>query len=128
MTNKKRVPPAAALETGASPKVAARTKLAQQREPVQLRYQLGQWVAERRNDGWWVAKAWTSTFGEKPKWEGPFAFPQDAAIAIARHLCAELSNRHQAKAGFYQVKPTDPLFGLPPLPDLSSRAKRGERS
>lgn len=96
------------------------------REPVQYRYQLAQWVAERRSDGWYVARSWLAASGEKPRWEGPFPFPQEAAIAIARHLCTELSNRHQAKARFYQVKPTEPLFGLPPLPDLSTR--RGGRS
>jgi hypothetical protein len=89
---------------------------------------LAQWVAERRPDGWYIARSWTSSIGEKPKWEGPFAFPQDASIAIARYLCAQMSNRHQSKARFYRVKSTDPLFGLPPLPDLSISAKRGGKS
>ena len=96
--------------------------------PVQFRYLIAQWVAERRTDGWYIAKTWMSASGEKPKWEGPLAFPQDASIAIARYLCAELSNRHQSKARFYRVKPTDPLFGLPPLPDLSISSKRGGKS
>ena len=97
------------------------------REPVQFRYLLAQWVCERRTDGWYIAKTWASSIGEKPKWEGPYAFPQDASIAIARYQCAELSNRHQSKSRFYQVKPTDPLFGLPPVPDLSLKPKNGGR-
>lgn len=98
------------------------------REPVQFRYLLAQWVCERRNDGWYIAKSWTSSTGEKPKWEGPFALPQDASIAIARYLCAELSNRHQSKVRFSRVEPTDSLSGLPPLPDLSISPKRGDKS
>jgi len=124
-------PAPAALRTPAVPSVQAGAKAPEKstaREPVQFRYLLAQWVAERRPDGWWIAKSWTSSSGEKPKWEGPFAFPQDASIAIARYLCAELSNRHQSKARFYRVKPTDPLFGLPAIPDLSIGAKRGGKS
>lgn len=108
---------------------ATRSKAPQPpREPLQFRYLLAQWVGERRSDGWYIARSWTSSSGEKPRWEGPFAFPQDACIAIARHLCAELSNRHQAKARFHRVKPTDPLFGLPPLPELTSKHARGGKS
>ena len=97
-------------------------------EAVQFRYLLAQWAAERRSDGWFIARSWMSSSGEKPKWEGPFALPQDASIAIARYLCAELSNRHHSKARFHRVKPSDPLFGLPPLPDLSIDPKCGGRS
>lgn len=96
------------------------------REPVQYRYQLAQWVAERRPNGWYIAKAWTTSNGEKPKWEGPYPFPEDAAISIALYLCAELSNRHMAKAKFHQIKFGNSLYGLPPPPDLSrTRKKRG---
>ena len=98
------------------------------REPVQYRYQLSPYVAERRPDGWYIARSWSTAIGEKPKWEGPFEFPQDAAIAIARHHCAELSNRHHAKARFYQIKPGMALFGLPQLPDLQPHPKKGARS
>ena len=124
MTTDKKPPPAtAALRASPTPTKAIKPSPA--REPVQYRYLLAQWVAERRNDGWYIARSWTSSSGEKPRWEGPFAFPQDASIAIARYLCAELGNRHQSKARFYRVKPTDPLFGLPKLPDLSTPTKRG---
>lgn len=127
MTTDKKSSPATAPLRVASP--AKTTKpAAPAREPVQFRYLLAQWVCERRNDGWYIAKAWMIASGEKPKWEGPFAFPQDASIAIARYLCAELSNRHQSKVRFYRVKSTDPLFGLPALPDLSISAKRGSKS
>ena len=124
---KRNTPTTAPLRTGPTATGTAKPT-APAREPMQFRYLLAQWVAERRTDGWYIAKSWTSASGEKPKWEGPFAFPQDASIAIARYLCAELSNRHQSKARFYRVKPTDPLFGLPPLPDLSISPKRGGKS
>lgn len=127
MTTDKKSNPAAAPLRATSPTKTTKPAVPS-REPVQFRYLLAQWVCERRNDGWHIAKSWQSASGEKPKWEGPFAFPQDAAIAIARNLCAELSNRHQSKARFYRVKPTDPLFGLPPLPDLSSPRKGGGKS
>lgn len=129
MSQSKRSGPASVgLSSRSSVKLAPQAKQQPAREPVQFRYLLAQFVAERRNDGWWVARSWTTSIGEKPRWEGPFPFPQEAVIAVARHLCAELSNRHQAKARFHQVKPNDPLFGLPQLPDLSSSAKRGGRS
>ncbi len=127
MTTDKKISPATAPLRASSPAKTAKPS-PPPREPVQFRYLLAQWVCERRNDGWYIAKSWMSASGEKPKWEGPFAFPQDASIAIARYLCAELSNRHQSKARFYRVKPTDALFGLPPLPDLSSSRKDGGKS
>lgn len=127
MTTDKKSSPATAPLRATSPAKTAKPS-PPSREPVQFRYLLAQWVAERRPDGWYIARSWTSSIGEKPKWEGPFAFPQDASIAIARYLCAELSNRHQSKARFYRVKPTYPLFGLPPLPDLSIGLKRGGKS
>ena len=126
-TEKRTTPSTATLRTGLAATKTAKPA-APTREPVQFRYLLAQWVAERRADGWYIARSWTSSIGEKPKWEGPFAYPQDASIAIARHLCTEMSNRHQSKARFYRVKPTDPLFGLPPLPDLSIGSKRGGKS
>ena len=98
------------------------------REPVQFRYQLAQYVAERRPDGWYTAKSWSTSLGEKPKWEGPFDFPEDAAIAIARYLCAELSNRHMSKARFHQVKPGQALYGLPPAPALHRPRNNGGAS
>ena len=127
-TDKKTASATATLRTNSAASKAAKPPPTTTRDPVQFRYLLTQWVAERRTDGWYIAKSWTSSIGEKPKWDGPFAFPQDAAIAIARTQCAELSNRHQAKSRFYRVKPTDPLFGLPPLPDLSIGSKRGGKS
>ena len=126
-TDKKIAPATATLRTNSTASKTAKPPPTT-REPVQFRYLLAQWVCERRTDGWYIAKSWTSSIGEKPKWEGPFAFPQDAAIAIARYQSAELSNRHQSKARFYRVKPTDALFGLPPLPDLSVGSKRGGKS
>ena len=120
--------PAAALRSKSEPAVKAPAKPSQptaSRDPVQYRYQLAQYVAERRPDGWYTAKAWSVSQGEKPKWEGPFAFPEDAAIAIARNLCSELSNRHMSKARFYNVKVGQPLYGLPTPPALLSPKKRG---
>jgi hypothetical protein len=126
MTSKKKnAPTTATLRAGSSATKTTKPTVPAC-EPVQFRYLLAQWVTERRSDGWYIARSWASTSGQKPKWEGPFAFPQDAAIA--RYLCAELSNRHQSKARFYRVKPTDPIFGQPPLPDLSITSKRGGKS
>ena len=103
-------------------------KDAAKREPVQYRYQLAQHLVERRPDGWYVAKSWTMVAGEKPMWLGPFDLPQDVCIAIARTLCAELSNRHHVQAAFHKVKPGDPLYGLPTAPKLAPPRKRGGQS
>ena len=86
---------------------------------VRYRYRLETFTVERLKDGWWIVS-------DAVKKQGPFATAQDVCVAIARELCAELSNRHQALASFHGVKPADPLYGLPEPPQLyTPAAKRG---
>ncbi len=127
MTSKIRTP--ASSPAGEPAPVAAKpVQGAAKREPVQYRYQLAQHLVERRSDGWYFAKTWSMVAGERPMWLGPYNLPQDVCIAIARALCAELSNRHHAQAGFHNVKPGDPLYGLPASTDVLPQRKRGGRS
>ena len=86
------------------------------RTSVRYCYRLAQSTVERLPDGWWVT-------GEAPKRQGPYATPQDVCIAIARDLCAELSNRHHALATTHGVGPSHPLFGLPEPPQLYAARK-----
>ena len=95
---------------------------------MQYRYQLAQYLVERRPDGWYFAKTWSMVAGEKPMWLGPYDLPQDVCIAIARSQCAELSNRHHAQSSFHKVKPGDPLYGLPVAPKMTAPPKRGGQS
>ena len=67
------------------------------REAILYRYQLAQFITERGPDGWYFAKTWSLAAGERPMWLGPYDLPQDVCIAMARSLCAELSNRHHAR-------------------------------
>ena len=88
---------------------------------VRYRYRLEQYTVERLNDGWWI-------ISDAVKKKGPFATAQDVCIAIARELCAELSNRHQALASFHGVKSGDPLYGLPEAPQLYAPRSTGDAS
>ncbi|MGE4053276.1 MAG: hypothetical protein AB7F99_00640 [Vicinamibacterales bacterium] len=91
----------------------------------QHRYLLAQWAVERRPDGWHIARSWLIAAGEKPKWEGPYRFPEDAALAIARYLAAELTNRHTARAKFHKIGTGSPFWGMPPPAKLPARTKAG---
>ncbi|MGE3844923.1 MAG: hypothetical protein AB7I50_25440 [Vicinamibacterales bacterium] len=91
----------------------------------QHRYLLAQWAVERRPDGWHIARSWLVAAGEKQKWEGPYRFPEDAALAIARYLAAELTNRHTARAKFHKIGNGSPLWGMPPPAKLPARPKVG---
>ena len=117
--------PAANPKEETAPAAAKPTKEAAKREAVQYRYQLAQHLVERRPDGWYFAKTWSLAAGERPMWLGPYDLPQDVCIAMARSLCAELSNRHHAQASFHQVQPGNPLYGLPVAPKLAPARKRG---
>ena len=90
-----------------------------QRTSVRYCYRLAQTTVERLADGWWI-------IGDARKRQGPYAIPQDVCIAIARDLCAELSNRHHALATTHGVGPNDPLFGLPEPPQLYAARKPGD--
>ena len=79
-------------------------------------YRLAQHMVEREPDGWWLIP-------ENGKRQGPFATPQDICIAIARAMCAELSNRHHTLASFHGIGPGHPLYGLPDPPTFSKPRK-----
>ena len=117
-----------AIDPAGSSAPAKVPRSATKRDPVQYRYQLAQHLVERRQDGWYFAKTWSMVAGEKPMWLGPYDLPQDVCIAIARSLCAELSNRHHSQTSFHKVKPGDPLYGLPTAPKLAIPSKRGAQS
>lgn len=104
------------------------SKTAAPAKPDQHRYLLAQWAVERRSDGWHIAKSWTASIGEKPRWEGPYSFPDDAAHAIARYLAAELTNRHTARAKFHKIGTGSPYWGMPMPQRLPARAKSGGAS
>ena len=91
------------------------------RTPVRYCYRLTQSTVERLADGWWIVP-------DMRKRQGPYATPQDVCIAIARDLCAELSNRHHALATSHGVGLGDPLFGLPDPPQLYAPRKPGDAS
>ena len=99
------------------------TAAAKPRDLPKLDYALSAYVAERRDDGWWIARQWHASVGEKPKWQGPFVTPQDTCVAIARLLCAELSNRHASRAAYYHIGTGNPLYGLPKPPVLAATRK-----
>ena len=88
---------------------------------VRFCYRLAQHTVERSTDGWWIIV-------ESGRRQGPFATPQDICVAIARAMCAELSNRHQSLAGFHGVGPGHLLYGLPDPPKLTKPGKTGAAS
>jgi hypothetical protein len=91
------------------------------RTPDKFTYSLKQYTAERRKDGWWVAR---TPFGdERPSWSGPFPTIEEACLAIARLLAAEIANRHSAQAASHNIKSGDPLYGLKPTTRLKPRDK-----
>ena len=79
-----------------------------------LTYALKAYTAERRKDGWWIARSWFVAAGEKPKWMGPFETIETACLSIARHLAAELADRHTLSIEGMKLKSGDPLYGLKP--------------
>ena len=115
MTEKKRAapPPSVTKPIPVKPSIATRS--------IRYCYRLAQHTVEREPDGWWIIP-------ETGKRQGPFATPQDACIAIARLLCAELSNRHHALATSHGLGPGDPLYGLPDVPHLDKPRKVGAAS
>ena len=109
MTEKKRAAPPIPVKPGN----ASRS--------IRYCYRLAQHTVEREPDGWWIIL-------ETGKRQGPFATPQDVCIAIARLLCAELSNRHHALATSHGLGPGDALYGLPDVPHLDKPRKVGAAS
>lgn len=46
---------------------------------------------------------------------------ENACLSIARQLSAELADRHTRAIESYQLKPSDPLYGLKPTTRLRAR-------
>jgi hypothetical protein len=89
--------------------------------PDRLTYALAAYTAERRKDGWYVAKTVPSFNGEKPKWHGPFETIESVCLSIARHLSVELADRHTRSIEAHKIGRTDPLYGLKPTTRLRAR-------
>ena len=89
--------------------------------PSRFTYALKSFTAEIRDDGWWIAKTWLVSGGERPQWEGPFATNEDACLAIARRLATEIADRHSVMANFHQIKLGQPLYGLKSTTNLNAK-------
>jgi hypothetical protein len=89
--------------------------------PEKFTYALGSYTAERRSAGWFICKTVANSGGEKAKWSGPFKDIENACLSIARQLFAELADRHTRSIESYQLKPSDPLYGLKPTTRLRAR-------
>ncbi len=80
--------------------------------PDRFTYALKRFTAERREDGWWISRTWTASYGEKPQWKGPFATIETACLAIARRLATEIADRHTHSIEWHGLKRSDPRYGL----------------
>lgn len=80
--------------------------------PDKFTYALAAYTAERRKDGWYVAKTVPSFNGEKPRWKGPFQDIENACLSMGRHLMVELADRHTRSIEAYDLDRKHPLFGL----------------
>lgn len=89
--------------------------------PEKFTYALAAHTAERRKDGWWVARSVPSFTNEKPKWTGPFQDIENACLSIARQLFVELADRHTRSIETHRIKPDDALYGLKPTTRLRAR-------
>jgi hypothetical protein len=90
--------------------------------PDKFTYALKQYTAERRADGWWIARTWSVSAGEKPRWYGPFAGIETACLAVARRLAIEISDRHTHSIEWYGIKRSDPRYGI--MSSMRLRKKR----
>jgi len=89
--------------------------------PEKFTYALAAHSAERRKDGWWVAKSVPSFTNEKQKWSGPFTDVENACLSIARQLFVELADRHTRSIETHGIGRSDPLNGLKPTTKLRAR-------
>lgn len=89
--------------------------------PDRFTYALAAHTAERRKDGWYVAKSVPSFANEKQKWTGPFVDIENACLSIARQLFIELADRHTRSTEAHKLRPGDPLYGLKPTTRLRAR-------
>lgn len=89
--------------------------------PDKFTYALASYTAERRKDGWYVAKSVPSFNGEKPKWSGPFETIENACLSIGRHLATEIADRHTRSIEAHKIDRNAPLYGLKPTTRLRAR-------
>ncbi len=89
--------------------------------PEKFKYALAAHTAERRKDGWYVAKSVPTFSGEKVRWSGPFGDIENACLSIARQLFTELADRHTRNIETHAIARSDPLFGLKPTTRLRAR-------
>ena len=102
-------------------KPASRPRFKHEQPPEKFTYALAACTAERRKDGWYVAKSVPSFNGEKPKWSGPFETIESACFSMARHLSVELGDRHTRSIEAHKIARNDPLYGLKPTTRLRTR-------
>lgn len=89
--------------------------------PEKFTYALAAYTAERRKDGWYIAKTVPSFANEKPKWSGPFETIENGCLSIGRHLAVEIADRHTRSIEAHKLRPGDPLYGLKPTTRLRAR-------
>ena len=84
--------------------------------PEKFTYLLAAYRIELREKGWYVAKATTTSAanGGGEAWSGPFKTAENAVLSIARHLLAELCDRHSRMQEGYGLTPRHKLWGLKP--------------
>jgi hypothetical protein len=104
-----------------APLTTTRVRFKHEQAPEKFTYALGSYTAERRANGWYVAKSVPSFNGEKPKWSGPFESIESACLSIGRHLSVELADRHTRSIEAHKIARTNPLYGLKPTTRLRPR-------
>ncbi len=99
----------------------SRSNFKHEQPPEKFTYALAAYTAERRKEGWYVAKSVPSFVEEKPKWAGPFETIETACLSIGRHLAVEIADRHTRSIETHKIARTDPLYGLQPTTRLGAR-------
>ena len=89
--------------------------------PDKFTYALAAYTAERRKDGWHVAKTVPGFTGDKARWAGPFDTIENACLSMARHLAVGLADRHTRSIEAYRIDRQNCLFGLKPTTRLRIR-------
>lgn len=98
-----------------------RARFKHEQPPEKFTYALAAYTAERRKDGWYVARTVPSFNGEKPKWSGPFETIETASLSMGRHLSVELADRHTRSIEAHKIDCKHPLYGLKPTTRLRAK-------
>ncbi len=98
---------------------AGRFKHAQSFE--KFTYALAAYTAERRTNGWYVARTVPIFSGDKRKWSGPFETIETACLSIGRRLATEIADRHTRSIEVHKIARGDGLYGLKQTTRLRSR-------